>query len=149
MILQDWSAVYLILGIVIGTIIVTLILFIIVMLLESKTKAKDKIFFIVLIAFLAVFLLPIVMNAIGAALGAIGDLFAAIRNVFDPGEGRNYLVYLVPVFGFLILLVINKYLLDIEWDMATWISLILLFVLYIMFCVVHELSDFFVPNPIG
>ncbi|MFX1396963.1 MAG: hypothetical protein ACFFAS_07945 [Promethearchaeota archaeon] len=148
MLLQEANdALFLVLGVVIGTIIVTLILYIIVRLMESETKAKDKIFIIVVIAFLTVFILPIIMNAIGSVLFEIGEFFASIRESIDEVH-RNYLIFLVPVFGFLILLVINKYLLDIDWDHALWISLILLFILYIMFSIVPEISDYFVENPI-
>ena len=140
MLFQD-SAVMLILGIIIGTIIVTLVLYLIVRVIESEHRANDKIFMIILEAFIAVFILPIILGAIATVLGAIGGLVAEIRNVLD-GGGANYVVALVPIFGFLILLALTKFLIDISWESALWISLILLFVLYIIYSIVPELYTF-------
>jgi len=142
MLFQLDPAVMLILGIIIGTIIVTLVLYLIVRIIESEHRANDKIYMIILEAFIAVFILPIILGAIGTVLGAIGDLVAGIRNALDPGGGTNYVVLLVPIFGFLILLALTKFLIDISWESALWISLILLFVLYIIYSIVPELYTF-------
>jgi len=131
------SSLILILGIIIGTIIVALVLYLIVRVLESEHKAKDKIWMIVIEAFIAVFVLPILLGAIASVLGAIGDLVAGIRNALD-GGGANYVVMLTPIFGFLILLVLTKFLIDVPWDNALWISLVLLFILYIIYSIVPE-----------
>ena len=139
MLFQD--PIILVLGIVIGTIIVTLILYLIVRIIESEHRANEKIYMIILEAFIAVFILPIVLGAIAAALGAIGGLVAEIRNALD-GGGVNYVLQLVPIFGFLILLALTKYLIDISWESALWISLILLFVIYILYSIVPELYTF-------
>ena len=88
-----------------------------------------------------------IMNAIGVFFGSLGDAAASVRTAIDNG-GRNYLIYMIPIFGFLILLVVNKFLLDISWESALWISLILLIVLYIIFCFLPEIAENFVPNPI-
>jgi hypothetical protein len=134
------SSLILILGIIIGTIIVALVLYLIVRVLESEHKAKDKIWMIVIEAFIAVFVLPIILGAIASVLGEIGNLLADLRNALDDG-GANYLIMLTPIFGFLILLVLTKFLIDVPWDNALWISLVLLFVLYIIYCLVPELYD--------
>ncbi len=126
---------------VIATVIVALIAYIVVLLLESKTKASDKKFMILLLALIIVLFLPIVLNAIGQVLGAIGDALASIRDAIDNG-GHNFLVLLVPVFGFLILLVLVKFLIDLPWDNSVWVSLLLLFLLYILFTLVPELYTF-------
>jgi len=141
MLFQGEDALMWILGIIIGTVIVTLILYLVVRIIESEHRANDKIYMIILEAFIAVFLLPLILGAIATVLGAIGNLFAEIRNLLD-GGGANYLVQLVPIFGFLILLALTKYLIDISWESALWISLILLFVLYIMYSIVPELYTF-------
>ena len=132
------DAIMLILGIIIGTIIVTLILYLIVRIIESEHRANDKIFMIVLEAFIAVFILPIILGAVSTVLGAIGSIPQAIRDALD-GGGANYLIMLVPIVGFLILLALTKFLIDISWESALWISLILLFILYIIYSIVPEL----------
>ncbi|MEE9378255.1 MAG: hypothetical protein V3V33_09480 [Candidatus Lokiarchaeia archaeon] len=126
---------------VLATVIVALIIYIVVILLESKTKASDKKFLIILLAFIIVLLLPIILNAVGLVLGAIGDALASIRDAIDDG-GQNFLVGLVPVIGFLILLVLVKFLLDLPWDNSVWISLLLLFILYVIYSLIPELYTF-------
>jgi hypothetical protein len=130
-----------IIWLIIATVIVALITYIVVLLLESKTKASDKKYMILLLALIIVLLLPVVLNAIGMVLGAIGNALASIRDIFDDG-GVNFLVQLVPVIGFLILLVLVKFLIDIPWDNSVWVSLLLLFLLYVLFSLVPELYTF-------
>jgi len=141
MLFQNAEPLFFILWLILATIIVTLIIYIVVLLLESKTKASDKKFLILLLAFIVVLLLPIILNAIDVVLGAIGDALAAIRNAIDNG-GFNYLTRLTPIIGFLILLVLVKYLIDIPWDKSVWVSLLTLFVLYIIYCLIPELYTF-------
>ena len=130
-----------IIWLIVATIVIALILFIVVILLESKTKASDKKFLILLLAFIIVLLLPVVLNAVRLVLEAIGGVFEEIRNAIDDG-GANFLVNLVPIIGFLILLVLVKYLLDLPWDTSVWISLLTLFILYILYCLAPELYTF-------
>ena len=141
MLFQDTDAILFILWLVLATVVVALILYIVVILLESKTKASDKKFLILLLAFVIVLLLPIILNAVGIVLGSIGDALASIRDAIDDG-GLNFLVRLVPVIGFLILLVLVKFLLDIPWDNSVWISLLLLFILYVIYSLIPELYTF-------
>ena len=96
---------------------------------------------IIILALIIVLFLPVVLNAIGMVLSAIGDALAGIRDAID-GGGQNFLVFLVPVFGFLILLVLVKFLIDLPWDNSVWVSLLLLFLLYILFSLVPELYTF-------
>ncbi|MFW9876392.1 MAG: hypothetical protein ACFFG0_25130 [Candidatus Thorarchaeota archaeon] len=138
---NDAEPIFFILWLVLATIIVALIIYIVVVLLESKTKAKDKIFLIILLAFIIVLLLPVVLNAINEVLTALGDALADIRNALDDG-GANYLINLTPIIGFLILLVLVKFLIDIPWDNAVWISLLTLLILYILYCLIPELYTF-------
>jgi len=138
---DDVEPIFFILWLILATIIVALIIYIVVHLLESKTKASDKKFLILLLAFIIVLLLPVVLNAINEVLSAIGDTLAEIRNALDDG-GQNYLTNLTPIIGFLILLVLVKFLIDIPWDNAVWVSLLTLFILYILYCLIPELYTF-------
>ncbi|NVM34956.1 MAG: hypothetical protein HWN81_05135 [Candidatus Lokiarchaeota archaeon] len=141
MLFQDTDTILFVLWLVLATVIVALIIYIVVILLESKTKASDKKFLIILLAFIIVLLLPIILNAVEIVLGAIGDALASIRDAIDNG-GENFLVGLVPVIGFLILLVLVKFLLDLPWDNSVWISLLLLFILYVIYSLIPELYTF-------
>jgi len=138
---NDAEPVFFIIWLILATIIIALIIYIVVLLLESKTKASDKKFMILILAFLIVLILPIVLNAVTAVLAAIGDALADMRNAIDDG-GRNYLILLSPVIGFLLLLFLVKFLIDIPWDNALWVSLLLLFILYVLFTIVPELYTF-------
>jgi hypothetical protein len=141
MLLQDTNAIIFLLGIIIGTVILGLIIYLAVLLIESKTKASDKVVLIFLLALITILILPPVLGAIGQMLSAIGNVFVAIRDVFG-GGGANYLVQLVPIIGFLILLVLTKFFIDIRWETSVWISLLTLFLLYILLSLIPEL-DFF------
>ena len=115
--------------------------FSVILLLESKTKASDKKFLILILAFIIVLLLPVVLNAINEVLSAIGDALADMRNAIDDG-GANYLTNLTPIIGFLILLVLVKFLIDLPWDNSVWVALLTLFILYVIYCLVPELYTF-------
>lgn len=138
----DAEPVIFIIWLILATIIVALIIYIVVLLLESKTKASDKIFLIIILAFIIVLLLPVILNAIDEVLSAMGDALADIRNAIEKDAGRNYLILLTPIFGFLILLVLVKFLIDIPWDNAVWVSLLTLFILYVLYCIIPELYTF-------
>ncbi|MBD3212199.1 MAG: hypothetical protein GF311_06270 [Candidatus Lokiarchaeota archaeon] len=141
MLLQGTNPIIFLLGIIIGTVILGLIIYLAVLLIESKTKASDKVVLIFLLALITILILPPVLGAVGQVLSAIGDVFVAIRDVFG-GGGANYLVLLVPIVGFLLLLVLTKFFIDIRWETSVWISLLTLFLLYILLTLIPEL-DFF------
>ncbi len=141
MLFQDAEPLIFILWLILATVIVTLIIYLVVILLESKTKASDKKFLILLLAFVIVLLLPVILNAVNMVLGAIGDALAGIRDAID-GGGANYLTNLTPIIGFLILLVLVKFLIDLPWDKSVWVSLLTLFILYIMYSLIPELYTF-------
>ncbi|MFW9771463.1 MAG: hypothetical protein ACFFFB_00575 [Candidatus Heimdallarchaeota archaeon] len=126
------------LGLILGTIVVALIMYIAVLVVVSKTKASDKKFLILLLAFIGVLVIPIVVNAIMYVLNIIGNGIAAIRTAIAP-FGVNYLQNFGPIIFFLLLLVITKFLLDVTWEHALWISLLTLFILYIIYSLVPEL----------
>ena len=130
-----------ILWLILATVIVALIIYLVVLLIESKTKSSDKKFLILILAFVIVLLLPVVLNAINIVLTAIGDALAGIRSAID-GGGQNFLTNLTPIIGFLILLVLVKFLIDIPWDKSVWVSLLTLFILYLIYCLIPELYTF-------
>ncbi len=143
MLFQEFDTLIFIVGLILATIVVALIMYIAVRVVVSKTKASDKKFLILLLAFIGVLVIPIVVNAIMLVLTTIGDWIAAIRNAIDPGGGQNFLVNFGPIIFFLLLLVLTKFLLDVTWDHALWISLLTLFILYIIYSIVPELYDLF------
>ena len=134
MLFQWESTLFFILWLILATVIVTLIIYISTLLIESKTKASDKKFLIILLAFICVLIIPVVLGAINSVLGAIGDLVAF--------SGSNYLTQLTPIIGFLIILVLTKFFLDISWDHAVWIALLTLFFLFLLYTMIPELYSF-------
>ena len=141
MLLQMNGTLMFILWLILATIIVTLIMYIAVRVIESEHKASDKKFMILLTAFIAVLILPIIAGIIAIVLGAIGNLIAMIRNLLD-GGGANYLIQLVPIVIFLILLMLVKVLIDLDWTSAVWVTLLTLFVFYIIYSLIPELYVF-------
>jgi hypothetical protein len=105
-----------------------------VLIIASKTKANDKKIIIVILALICVLVIPIVLGAINSVLGAVGSLIAF--------SGSNYLTQLTPIIGFLIILVLVKFFLDISWDQAVWISLLTLFFLFLLYTMIPELYAF-------
>ncbi|MHA2430764.1 MAG: hypothetical protein ACXACC_07000 [Promethearchaeota archaeon] len=140
MLFQGNETLIFILGLILGTIVVALIMFIAVLVVVSKTKASDKKFLILLLAFIGVLVIPIIVNAIMYVLNVIGNGIAAIRDAIDNG-GQNFLTNFGPIIFFLLLLVLTKFLLDVTWDHSLWISLLTLFILYIIYSLVPELYN--------
>ena len=140
MLFQAESSIMFIIWLILATVLLWLIIYLSVLVIQSKTKASDKKFMELLLAFIIVLFLPIVLSAISMILGSIGQLLALIR--FDGGGNPGALLALVPIIGFLIVLVLTKYLIDLPWDNSVWISLFTLFILYILFTVIPELNSF-------
>ena len=134
MLFQGESTLLFIAWLIIATIIVALILYIAVLLIVSKTKASDKKFLIILLAFICVLIIPIVLGAVGEVLSAIGDPIAF--------SGNNYLTLLTSIIGFLIILILVKFLLDVAWDNSVWISLLTLFILFLLYTLIPEFASF-------
>jgi hypothetical protein len=134
MLFQGESTLFFILWLILATVIVALIIYISVLLIGSKTKASDKKFLIILLAFVCVLIIPIILGAINSVLGAIGNLIAF--------SGSNYLTQLTPIIGFLIILILTKFLIDLSWDQAVWISLLTLFFLFLLYTMIPELYAF-------
>ncbi|TFF90092.1 MAG: hypothetical protein EU548_04770 [Promethearchaeota archaeon] len=141
MLFQDTNALMFILWLILATVIVTLVIYLSVRVIESEHKASDKKLMIVLTAFIAVLVLPIIEGVVALVLGTIGNMLAMLRNTID-GGGANYLINLVVIVGFLILLLVMKLLIDLTWENAVWITLLTLFVLYIIYSLIPELYTF-------
>ncbi|HEA70925.1 hypothetical protein LCGC14_0544010 [marine sediment metagenome] len=133
MLFQIDNTVLFVIGLILATIILTLIIYIAVLLIVSKTKASDKIILIVLLAFICVLVIPLVLGAIGSVFGVFGQI---------PWSDGNYLTLLIPVIGFLIIMILVKFLLDVAWDNAVWIALLTLFILFLLYTLVPSLATF-------
>jgi hypothetical protein len=132
---------FFVLWLILATVIVFLIMYIAVLVVVSKTKARDKWFLILLLAFIAVLVLPIIVGAIMMVLNFLGDGLATLRSAID-GGGQNYLSLFAPIIFFLLLLALTKFLLGISWEHALWVSLLTLFILYIIYSLIPELYRF-------
>jgi len=141
MLFQAEETLFFILWLVVATIVVFLIMFLSTRVVVSKTKASDKKFMILLLAFVAVLLLPIIVNVIMIVLNAIGEGVAMLRDLLDNG-GENFLTHFGPIIFFLLLLALTKWLLDVTWEHALWISLLTLFILYLIYSLIPELYWF-------
>jgi len=141
MLFQMGDPMFFVLWLILATVIVFLIMFIAVRVVVSKTKASDKKYLILLLAFVAVLLLPIIVGAIMMVLNLIGGVLANLRSALD-GGGQNFLGNFAPIIFFLLLLVLSKYLVDITWEHALWVSLLTLFILYIIYSLIPELYSF-------
>ena len=138
MLFQKMNPALLLLWIILAIIVVTLIIYLAVKVIESKYKASDKKWVILLIAFLAVVVVPIILGFINLVLSALGNGLASLRNIID-GGGRNYLTSLTAIIGFIIILVLIKFLIDLPWESSLWIALLTLFVIYIILTLIPEL----------
>jgi hypothetical protein len=112
---------------IVGTIILGLFIYLAVWFIVSKTKAKDRLLMEFLAAFLGLLLLPVVAGAIGYVLDAIGSIPEALT------WGHNYMGGLVPIVQYLLFIIIVKFLISIEWGNAVWITLIALFLLFLLY----------------
>ncbi len=139
MLFQIEYLLYNILWLVIIGIIISLITFALVLRLETKQKALEKKYMMVLSSFILVLLLPLFFGVMAFLLQILGDSLILLR--FDNG-GNNFLIKLVSISGFLLILVFNKYLIDISWEKSLWISLLTLTVLYLIFSLIPEFYQF-------
>ncbi len=130
-----------VLWLILATVIVFLIMYRAVLLVVSKTKARDKWVLILILAFISVLALPIIVGAIMTVLNLLGDGLATLRSAID-GGGHNYLGNFGPIIFFLLLLALTKFLLSISWEHALWVSLLTLFILYIIYSLIPELYTF-------
>ena len=141
MLFQMGDPLFFVLKLILATVIVFLIMYIAVLLVVSKTKARDKWVLILILAFISVLALPIIVGAIMTVLNLLGDGLATLRSAID-GGGHNYLGNFGPIIFFLLLLALTKFLLSISWEHALWVSLLTLFILYIIYSLIPELYTF-------
>ena len=141
MLFQFGEPLFFILWLILATVIVFLIMYIAVRLVVSKTKASDKWVLILVLAFIAVLLLPVIVNAIMMVLNVIGGALRDLRSAID-GGGQNFLGNFAPIIFFLLLLAFTKFLVSISWEHALWVSLLTLFILYIIYSLIPELYNF-------
>ena len=134
MLFQLDSTLMFILWLILATVLVTLILYIAVLLIASKTKASDKKFVIIILALIFVLILPIILGAVNSVLSVVGGLIDF--------SGRNHLIQLTPIIGFLLILVLAKFFISIPWDQAVWIALLTLFFLFLLYTMIPELYNF-------
>ena len=133
MLFQAEGTLLFVLWLILATVILALIIYIAVLLIVSKTKASDKKFLIILLAFICVLVIPLVLGAISSVFGVFSQI---------PWSDGNYLTLLIPIIGFLIILVLGKFLLDVAWDKALWVSLLTLFVLFLLYTLIPGLASF-------
>ncbi|MBY9019447.1 MAG: hypothetical protein KGD67_00205 [Candidatus Lokiarchaeota archaeon] len=141
MLFQFGDPLFFVLWLILATVIVFLIMYIAVRLVVSKTKASDKWVLILVLAFIAVLLLPIIVGAVMTVLNLIGGALASLRSALD-GGGHNFLGNFAPIIFFLLLLAFTKFLVSISWEHALWVSLLTLFILYIIYSLIPELYNF-------
>ena len=128
-----------VLWLALGTIILSIIVFLLLFKLESKEIAFEKKYMIILASFFITLILPLFLGVISILLQALGDFLIILR--FDYG-GNNYIIQLASIFGLILILMLDKYLLDITWDKSLLISLLTLLVLYIIYSLIPEFYQF-------
>ena len=128
-----------VLWLALGTIILSIIVFLLLFKLESKEIAFEKKYMIILASFIITLILPLFLGVISILLQVLGDFLIILR--FDYG-GNNYIIQLASIFGLILILMLNKYLLDITWDKSLLISLLTLLVLYIIYSLIPEFYQF-------
>ena len=128
-----------VLWLALGTIILSIIVFLLLFKLESKEIAFEKKYMIILASFIITLILPLFLGVISILLQALGDFLIILR--FDYG-GNNYIIQLASIFGLILILMLDKYLLDITWDKSLLISLLTLLVLYIIYSLIPEFYQF-------
>ncbi|MHA1673797.1 MAG: hypothetical protein ACTSYI_09210 [Promethearchaeota archaeon] len=126
--------------ILVASILLWLMIWLASRLIISKSYASDKRFMLLIAAVVLVIVIPLVGSGAGYVLGLVGDLFAGIRNLIQPGYGQNYVVQLVPIVVFFVFMVILKLLAGMDWRDATWISFLSLLLLYCLYSIVPELD---------
>lgn len=128
-----------VLWLALGTIILSIIVFLLLFKLESKEIAFEKKYMIILASFFITLILPLFLGVISILLQVLGDFLIILR--FDYG-GNNYIIQLASIFGLILILMLDKYLLDITWDKSLLISLLTLLVLYIIYSLIPEFYQF-------
>jgi hypothetical protein len=126
-------------GAIISVIAIILIISLLLLKLESKEKVLELKYMILLSSFIIVLFLPLFLGIINLLFEILGDLLKILR--FDHG-GNNYLIAYVPIMGLLLILSLIKYILNVNWEKSLWISLPILFTLYVIYSLVPEFFQF-------
>jgi hypothetical protein len=141
MIFQASDAILYVVFILIATVILWLCIWLATRLIVSKTFASDKKIALLIAALLIVIVVPLISGAIGSVLNLIGNALADLRTLIYP-HGVNHLGALTSVIEFLLILIVLKLIVRLEWKDAVWIALIALFFLYIILTLLPELGVF-------
>jgi len=138
-----------ILWVVLATMLLGLFIWLATRWISSKTKAKDKIVMIFVLALVAVLLLPLVSGLIGTVLGWIDTVVGwPATQLHFLGDGGGYLLTLVAVIQYLIFVVLVKFFINETWNNSVWISLISLFLLFLLYTLIpalYESLNFYMP----
>ena len=127
--------------ILIATIFLWMMLWVATRFIIGKDFASDRKIMLLIAALLIVVLVPIVTETIMFVLDLFGELAAGLRNLIDSG-GQNYVTQMAPIISFLLFLIVLKFMVGMDWKDTTWISLIGIFLLYILYSLVPELYYF-------
>jgi hypothetical protein len=137
MLLQLDGTVMTIIAVLVATILLGLCLYLASNWIVSKRYATDHVVMIFVTALVLVLVVPIVAGYIGQGLSLIGGLIASIRNT------PNQLMQMVAIVQFLLFLIIVRLLMKPDdWKDVLWISLIGLFLLYLLYTALPELLIF-------
>lgn len=140
MIFQIDFLIFNILWVIISVLATTLVISLLLFKLESREKVLEQKYMIILSSFIIVLFLPLFLGIINLLLEILGDVLTLLR--VDHG-GNNYLISFVPIMGLLLIFGLIKYFLNINWEISLWISLPILFVLYIIYSLIPEYYQFF------
>ena len=125
----------------IATIFLWLFLYLSTIWIVSKNFASGKKGLLLLSALLIVLLVPVVTSAIMYVLNFAGEGMASLRNLIDPNNGgSNQVGLLGPVIGFLLFILILHFLVNMNWNHTIWVSLIGIFLLYLVYSAIPELN---------
>lgn len=131
--------VWYLIALVVSSLLLWLMLYLASRWIESKSYAEDKKTELLLTAFIIVIILPIIADGVAFILNAIGGGIAEARTAINP-SGSNYLINLVPVINFLVFLTLLKFIADMAWKKALWVSLLGIFLLYCLYSFFPELD---------
>lgn len=131
--------VWYLIALVVSSLLLWLMLYLASRWIESKSYAEDKKTELLLTAFIIVIILPIIADGVAFILNAIGVGIAEARTAINP-SGSNYLINLVPVINFLVFLTLLKFIADMAWKKALWVSLLGIFLLYCLYSFFPELD---------
>ncbi len=127
--------------ILIASILLWLMLWLATRLIVTKSFASDKKFMLLIAALLTVVLVPLVAEAIMYVLNFAGEGMRLLRNLVDPNNGgSNYIGNLAPIIAFLIFYFLLRILVRMDWKDTLWVSLIGIFLLFMLYSLVPELD---------